>query len=453
MSLYVDCTDTFYSGRNTGIQRVVRNFVRHAMSLGRAMDIKCVPIVFRKGEMVQLTGSEVLRVHLSKPSIRHLINNAYIAITRHLASLFPIPAVQRFLLAHRSQFGLARILYAPVQIVFWIRYAFCSNHPPPNEISVTPMDGDILFLPDATWTIDIFEKLATLKQRNVRIVFFIHDIIPLTHPEFFQPAHVTRFEKWFHQITEIADLLIFNSLFTQASVKDYLGMLPDKCNIDGAVVYLGYDISSNIFRHDPTHLGLSKTFSGNPDVFLCVGTLEPRKNLDVVLDAFDRLWSNDYEISLVLIGRAGWQCESLLRRIRTHRERGYRLFWFDDVDDANLLLAYQRARGLILSSVVEGFGLPMIEALSQGLPVIASDIPVFREIAGNHARYFDPKRSDVLANEVLAVLSHESDHRNEEPFVWPSWEDSSRELLTVLQRFLGDNSRFVPHAAPQPSFP
>ena len=399
--------------------------------------------------MVPLGGAETLRVHQPRLSPRELMNNAYLAVTRRLASICPIPAVQRFLLAHRSQFGLAGLLYAPVQLVSGMRHAFRSKHAPTDEISVIPLDGDILLLPDATWTLDVFNDLATLKQRNVRIVFFIHDLIPLTHPELCHPVHVARFEKWFRQVIEIAEYLIFNSRFTQASVQEYLSRQPDKRIIGGAVVHLGYDLSSTVPHRDMTHLGLSNAFRCGRNGFLCVGTLEPRKNLDVVLDAFDRLWSDNHDISLVLIGRAGWLCESLLNRVRTHREKGVRLFWFDDVDDANLALAYQRASGLIFSSLVEGFGLPLVEALSQGLSVIASDIPVFREIAGNHARYFDPARSDVLANEVLAVLSQAPDHRTEEPFVWPSWEDSTRELLTVLQRFVDDNSHFLPPAAPQ----
>lgn len=188
-------------------------------------------------------------------------------------------------------------------------------------------------------------------------------------------------------------------------------------------------------RHESLRCALTQSTA----TFLCVGTLEPRKNLDILIDAFEIRWNDGHKDKLILIGREGWLCEELLLRIRRHPERERRLFWFNDVGDTDLALAYRQASALIFPSVVEGFGLPLVEALSQGLPVIASDILVFREIAGNHGRFFPPHDAWALAS---AIREHSSATSNAgaSPFRWPTWEESTRHLLITLSTFSNEQS-------------
>ena len=128
-----------------------------------------------------------------------------------------------------------------------------------------------------------------------------------------------------------------------------------------------------------------------------VGTIEPRKGHMQVLDAFDQLWSQGMDINLIIAGAEGWRhlrqdmrrtIPQIVARLRSHRERGRRLFWVNGPSDEYLEKIYATSSCLIAASEGEGFGLPLIEAARHKLPIIARDIPVFREVAGEHALLF-----------------------------------------------------------------
>lgn len=438
MRIYIDCTDTHTTGMNTGIQRVVRNFVRHATDLGPSLGVACMPVIFKNGTILPLVSLDTPSLYQSRQTLRGYLNMTYLAAVRRIATILPFPPLQRFLLAHRSQFGLAWLLCSPLRLVSWLRSLGKPLQFPPKGIEDALGKDDILFLPDASWSGGGFGLLERVKEKGARVVFFVHDIIPLTHPEVCHPVHVERFREWFGQVIRTTDFLICNSHFTQQSITDYLDQHPSASLPASAVVHLGHDLgplSTGSIRHGKLRRALTKS----PASFLCVGTLEPRKNLGILIDAFEALWNDRHEVSLILIGRAGWLCDDLLVRIRHHPEQGRRLFWFDDVGDTDLALAYRQASALIFPSIVEGFGLPLVEALSQGLPVIASDIPVFREIAGDHGRFFPPHDAEALAGAVRKHLAAPSADSSP-PFRWLTWEESTRQLLATLRTFADGQS-------------
>ena len=118
-------------------------------------------------------------------------------------------------------------------------------------------------------------------------------------------------------------------------------------------------------------------------MFLMVGTLEPRKGHRVALDAFTQLWRNGFAGTLCIIGKRGWAVDHLVADLKSHPEWGKKLHWLENADDETLAAHYAACTALITSSHAEGFGVPIVEAASHGKPVIASDIPVFREVAGD----------------------------------------------------------------------
>ncbi len=136
-----------------------------------------------------------------------------------------------------------------------------------------------------------------------------------------------------------------------------------------------------------------------------VGTIEPRKGHAQVLDAFDRLWRDGFEGSLVIAGKPGWQIDSLAERLTHHAEAGKRLFWLSEVDDDELRRLYTQLDGLLMASEAEGFGLPLVEAARYGMPIFARDLPVFREIAGAHASFFAADNGSELAPQLSAWLA------------------------------------------------
>ena len=130
-----------------------------------------------------------------------------------------------------------------------------------------------------------------------------------------------------------------------------------------------------------------------------VGSIEPRKSHEYVLNAFESLWAAEINVSLVFVGRNTWKSDALLERISSHQRLNQNLFLLRDATDVDLDFCYNHSSALIIASTVEGFGLPIVEAFQAGLPVIASDIPVFREIAKDNATYFLLDNTESLAGE------------------------------------------------------
>lgn len=168
--------------------------------------------------------------------------------------------------------------------------------------------------------------------------------------------------------------------------------------------------------------------------FLAVGTLEPRKAQGQVLDAFELLWRDGIEANLVVVGKEGWRVGQLAARLRNHPRNGERLFWLDGISDEYLEKVYRAATCLIAASEGEGFGLPLIEAAQRSLPIVARDIPVFREVAGEHAFYFSGKEPRALADSLCAWLAlHARDeHPKSSGLPWLTWEQSAHALLESL---------------------
>jgi alpha-1,2-rhamnosyltransferase len=176
---------------------------------------------------------------------------------------------------------------------------------------------------------------------------------------------------------------------------------------------------------------VSEVFERHPNgVYLVVGTIEPRKDCARILAAFERLWSEQSDAALMFFGRAGWRSYDLIDRIREHPEKGGRLFWFENGSDAELDFAYRRAAALIFASRHEGFGLPLVEAMCRGLPVLASDIPVFREIGGDYPEFFRPGDEAAIYCAVhrFADAQVSGPRRHSSPRSWPSWSESARVL-------------------------
>jgi glycosyltransferase involved in cell wall biosynthesis len=172
----------------------------------------------------------------------------------------------------------------------------------------------------------------------------------------------------------------------------------------------------------------------NCNSFLMVGTLEPRKGHTQVLDSFEQLWQSGQNVNLVIVGKQGWMVDDLVQRLRSHPELNKRLFWLEGISDEYLEKVYAACTCLIAASYGEGFGLPLIEAAQHKLPIIARDIPVFREVAGEYAYYFDGKEPDALAEAVKewTILYKNDEHPKSDSMPWLTWKQSAEQLLEII---------------------
>ena len=145
----------------------------------------------------------------------------------------------------------------------------------------------------------------------------------------------------------------------------------------------------------------------------------------------------------MIFGREGWlntpdderrNIPEIARTIRNHRQLGSRLFWLDDCDDDILMETYDNATCLLAASEGEGFGLPLIEASRHGLPIVARDIPVFREVAGEHAFYFNGLEPEDIATAITEWLRlyRRGTHPQSDGIKWLTWEENVERLKSIL---------------------
>ena len=161
-----------------------------------------------------------------------------------------------------------------------------------------------------------------------------------------------------------------------------------------------------------------------------------RKGHRLALEAFERLWREDIDAELVIVGKVGWGVEHLITRLREHPEAGRRLHWHERVSDDELLAHYADADALIAASYTEGFGLPLVEARHFGKPIIASDIPVFREVTegAQSVRFFEVGSAASLGAAIRAFLVSRAEGHSPvvEERPWINWADSARELRDLV---------------------
>jgi glycosyltransferase involved in cell wall biosynthesis len=290
-------------------------------------------------------------------------------------------------------------------------------------------------------------EFAVMRERGVRVWFVCNDTLPLAHPEWFPPEVHETFKQWFATIARVGDGIACISRATENDVRNWVEVLnirrPQPLALGS--FHLGADID-----RDEAHSALTPEEQAEIDrlpatpVFLMVGTLEPRKGHAQALEAFNQLWAHGVDAALVIVGLPGWMTEVTQRRIRHHDEFGKRLFWYMDASDAMLERLYTSCTALLAPSEGEGFGLPLIEAARHNLPILCRDLPVFREVAGEHAAYFSGLDVDSLAGALQDWLS--ARQRGAVPVSDGirrfTWNESARQLMNVaLQDRVGSSGR------------
>jgi len=279
-------------------------------------------------------------------------------------------------------------------------------------------------------------SLKQMQDSGVKINYVIYDLIPLLY-SWHGPAMAAAFTGWIDSLSLFADRLVCISAAVADDVKQWLKQQPAKRLSQPLVnhFHLGADINNSV----PT-TGLPENareilenLAINPS-FLMVGTIEPRKGHVQTLAAFEELWSTGNAVNLVIVGKAGWNVELLLAQLRSHPELDGRLYWLEGISDEYLEKVYQASTALLAVSEAEGFGLPLIEAAQQGLPIIARDIPVFREVAGEFAYYFDGLESRDLACSIKTWLALNVERKAPQSMnmPWLTWEQSTQQLLNAV---------------------
>lgn len=291
--------------------------------------------------------------------------------------------------------------------------------------------NDVLFFPDISWGMRIETAVKKIRSSGAFVVFYIHDLIPVTYPQYCDPIKTREFEQFINQLPTLADAVLTNSKATQDDLSEWMKSHLLSINSIGVrVAYLGVDKKETQPSARAEVVGF---LSSSSPVFMMVSTIEPRKNHDYLLDVFETLWHDDVSAKLLIVGRVGGDVDSLMMRIEKLVQSGKALMILHDVSDSELSYAYQHATALVFPSFAEGFGLPIIESLSSGLPVIVSDISAHREIAGSFGMYVDPTRpADMISwiKDIVANGVNEKFIPNN--FSWFTWRESAMNVFNQL---------------------
>lgn len=334
----------------------------------------------------------------------------------------------------------------PVYATRWRRYRLAdpafldgSRRPAHTSERIVPQNGDIFLGLDLAAHVLPRHKaqLRQWKRRGLHIYLFVYDLLPITRPEWFNTKTSANFRRWFKVLTKFADGVICISDHVRLETQKETSTVSRKNPLDLRVVRLGAEIEPPARSTDIACLpGYIQQNLRNSKPILMVGTLEPRKAYESVLDAFDRIWDEHplSDLSLVIVGRRGWKTESLQKRIVGHAQFNSRLFWFDNADDALLVMLYDLAWGLLMASFDEGFGLPVIEAAHHGKPILARDIAVFREIAPPETSFFRADATAVgLAESIMQWTEKTYELNKDGMSKLYSWQNSIEDLLSIIR--------------------
>ncbi|XYJ11339.1 glycosyltransferase [Telluria sp. B2] len=318
---------------------------------------------------------------------------------------------------------------------------------PAGDALVDVQAGDIYYSgdhsPHVTMTAAREGLFANWRMRGVEINFVLYDLLPVLRPEFFPPNADLTHGAWLACIAAQAHRVICISAAVADELHAWLARTrPAQRMPHITSLHLGADIVST--TQAPARPSARAGQVAARPSFLMVGTIEPRKGHLQALDAFDQLWAAGVEVNLVVVGNEGWKglpeaerrtIPRIVERLRTHPELGRRLLWLTGVDDDELDQIYGAASCLLAPSEGEGFGLPLIEAARHGLPILARELPVFREVGGDGAEYFSGLDGPTLAHAVRDWLARQAAgrHAPASSLRWMTWQENVRQLLTILK--------------------
>ena len=315
-----------------------------------------------------------------------------------------------------------------------------------------PLDDAPIFTEkgDVFWGLDLNpilvhrnqSTLGELRLRGVKMVFTVYDLLPIRLPETCALGGTEWHGRWLQTLAHTSDGLLCISASVGTELKRWLTLFGPQ---EGHAVNIGWtrlgaDVveledtqGETIFHPDQVQAVQLAAIARHPS-FLMVGTLEPRKAQAQALAAFEFLWSQGEQINLVFVGKQGWLVDELAQHLRSHPLRERRVFWLEGIPDAMLERVYAACTCLIAASLDEGYGLPLIEAARHNVPILARDIPVFREVAGEHASYFSGLAPNDLAQAVTQWLKlYQQDKAPcSNGISWLTWKQATAQMLNLI---------------------
>lgn len=408
--IFIDASFTLGSGKSSGIERVVRNLTRQCTVFSdEGILPDCQSVVCHRGQFYSVDQIVEKRYRASAQMHRDVLSSLpsfYRPLANTLCKLIPSRTLRKWLLPESGHLGAFKVAHLfRERLMHWQ----VASHATP----IRPEAGDLFILPDAYWVnrlqSTVWPAAETARQAGAKVATLLYDLIPLSHPQFVGHERSTAFLDYLLCVASNSDMIVAISDTVCRQAREFLSEVdsgtgasdlqeqPDFCD-DLRSFELGCEI--NVDRCGEVRQHVRDTFAADNSPYLMVSTFDPRKNHGFLLDAFDQLWAEGGEQRLTLVGRLGSKCDATVQRIKNHRLYGKQLFLFTDLSDAELQFSYEHARGVVFPSIVEGFGLPIVESLSFGKRTIASDTPIHREVGRDDCVYFDLSSPRSLVDQI-----------------------------------------------------
>ena len=278
--------------------------------------------------------------------------------------------------------------------------------------------------------------------RQCATVLTIHDLSLLIHPETHEKRRVSRSRRRLPLMARAANAVIVPTESVRREVCEHLGLSAEK-------VFAVPEAPRACFT--PVELdateGVRQRLGIGNDFLLTVGTIEPRKNLQTLVDAFEKVVGERSlsTLQLVIAGSRGWLSEQFFEALENSPMRK-RIVLSDYLNDEDLRALYSSCRAFVYPSIYEGFGLPPLEAMACGAPVITSRIPALEETTGGAAILVEPKNAPALAG-AIAELIESDDTRAKLSDLGRirakefSWKRTARLTLDVYQKAMAIHRR------------
>jgi len=383
MRIGIDISTVLNHGQDIGAGRYITNLVKNLLKID-------------KKNTYVLTG--------------RYITDEYLYIIKNLKSKFA---------SNKIEFKLYKTTQKKLNL--WNRLRF-----PPIELM--GFKADLLHCPD-------YLIPPTL---NKIIILTIHDLAFIRFPQFNFDWFIKKYTKEVRRNTRLAKKIIADSKSTKDDIIKFFKIDPAKVK----VVYLASDSQFKKLANQEKDKKVLKKYGIDKKYILSAGTIEPRKNYPTLIKAFNYIKhnNNDFNYRLVIVGRTGWKSEA------TYRERElspYKddILFIGRVSDKELVQIYNQAEIFVYPSFFEGFGLPPVEAMSCGLPVIASDSSSLKEVVGNAGilvpsedyREISKQISYILKNEKIKKKLKEKSLKQAQKF---SWEKTARKTLNIYNEII-----------------
>jgi glycosyltransferase involved in cell wall biosynthesis len=280
--------------------------------------------------------------------------------------------------------------------------------------------------------LDVFYSPTHYLPLNFRVpsVISILDVSYMHFPKLFKKKDLMMLKYWGKYSIKKSKKIITISESSKSDIINLYKVPAHKVE----VVYPGIKHESRITNHELDMEDLKEKFGIKNEYILFVGTLQPRKNIKRLIEAYSKL---NTEATLVIVGKKGWQFEEIISSPEKYGVKP-KVKFIENALDEDLSALYKHAEFFILPSLYEGFGLPVLEAMSYGCPVITSDVSSLPEAGGDAALYVDPESTEDITKKMQELLDDKElreklikkGHEQVKKF---SWEKSAKETMKVIE--------------------